>query len=301
MELVKSRVEFNEVEHTYTLDGKQLRGITGILHEYICPGKYDGIPQATLAAAAARGHEIHSQCQMIIDGFGYANPAPEVKAFFDTPLVTSFIAAEYLVSDEQNFASSIDIVDDDLNLYDIKTTSTLDKEYLSWQLSIYAYLFEKQNPTLKVKGLYGAHLRDGAAIIVPIERIDDAIVADLLSAAADGLPWANPLKEVGESLMQGAANDLARLADIETAIADIEAKAKAYAAERDQLKDGLLALMQQNGVKTFETDRLKLSVREASTRTTLDSAAVKKDLPEVFEKYAKTSPVKASLTIKIKE
>ena len=140
-ELIESRVVFDEIEHTYTLDGKRLSGITGILHKYICPDKYTGISEETLNKAAERGHEIHSQVQMIVDGFGYANQAPEVEAFFDTMKGTYFIAAEYLVSDNHHFASSIDIVDSELNLYDIKTTSVLDTEYLSWQLSMLLVLY----------------------------------------------------------------------------------------------------------------------------------------------------------------
>ena len=302
-DLIKSKVVFDELEHTYTLDNKPLSGITSVIHTYICPDKYKGISQRTLDAAAEHGHEIHNQVQMIVDGFGYANPALSVRDFFfwANKEKIEFIASEYLVSDEQHFASSIDIIDSDLNLYDVKTTSTLDREYLSWQLSIYAYLFERQNPKLKVKELFGVHLRDGKARVIRVDRIDDAIIADLLCAAADGLPWSNPFKQFDMTLLEPKTKDLARLAEVETAIADIEAKVKAYEEERDRLKAGLLDLMLENNVKSFETERLKLSVREASTRTTLDGTALKKDMPQVYQQYTKTSPVKASLTIKIKE
>ena len=62
-------VVFDEERHTYTLNGKPLMGITGILHKYIFPDKYSNIPQAILDRAAERGHEIHRQVQMWIEGF----------------------------------------------------------------------------------------------------------------------------------------------------------------------------------------------------------------------------------------
>ena len=301
-ELIRSRVDFQEESHTYTLDGKQLSGITGIIHRYICPEKYKGIPQRTLDAAAERGHDIHSQVQMIISGFGFAKPHPCVSDFMQWAADNNigFIASEYLVSDEHHFASAIDIIDSDLNLYDIKTTSTLDREYLSWQLSIYAHLFELQNPTLKVRELYGAHLRNGKARVIRVNRIDDAIIADLLSAAADNLPWANPLEKLDDTRMRDQSAELARLAEVEEAIADIERKAQSYAEEREKLRAGLLDIMLARGLKTYKTDRLTLTAKEATTRATLDSTAIKRDLPEVYERYVKQSPVKASLTIKIK-
>ena len=85
-----------------------------------------------------------------------------------TPLVN-----EYLVSDAMSYASSIDIIFDDLTLADIKTTSRLDMEYLSWQLSIYAHLFEMQNPGLKVPRLLAIWLpkpRYGRSMLVDVQR-----------------------------------------------------------------------------------------------------------------------------------
>ena len=53
-------------------------------------------------------------------------------------------------------------------------------EYLSWQLSCYAFLFEKQNPTLKVEGLLGNWFRDSKCKQWVIERKDDSLIAQLL-------------------------------------------------------------------------------------------------------------------------
>ncbi len=67
-----------------------------------------------------------------------------------------------------------------ISLGDIKTTASLDREYLSWQLSIYAYLFELQNPLIKVDKLFGIWLRGNKSELVEIERKPDAEVKRLL-------------------------------------------------------------------------------------------------------------------------
>ena len=298
--LTKCPVEFDELAHTYTLDGKQLSGITGIIKDYLFPDMYKGVHERTLEAAAERGSSVHSQVQMIINGFPPARTDRSVEAFFDKMQGTEFIASEYLVSDLHHFASSIDIVDSRLNLYDIKTTDKLNREYLSWQLSIYAYLFELQNPDLKAGALYGCHLRDGKANVIQVERINSEIIADFLCAAADNLPWSNPLERIDDTLLKDQATQLARLAEIEDYLADFKARAKAMEDEKAKLTEGLLDIMEQRNVKTYKTDRLTLTRIDAHTSPKFDSTTFKKDYPQMYERYVKESNVKRSLRIAIK-
>lgn len=63
------------------------------------------------------------------------------------------------------------------------------------------------------------------------------------------------------------------------------------------IKDG----MEQNGVKKFENDFIAITYVAPTTRTTLDSAKIRIEQPEMFEKYSKQSDVKSSVRIKIKE
>lgn len=160
IKLFKSDVVFNEIDHTYTYLGTQLTGVTAMLSRTIFKGKYGGIPKNVLAKAADYGHNIHEQIE-IVDSMGVTSDTPAVQDYLRIRQENGLIpvANEYLISDEEYMASSIDVlygVEDCptlVDLTDIKTTSKLDMEYLSWQLSIYAYLFERQNPHLKVRRL----------------------------------------------------------------------------------------------------------------------------------------------------
>mgnify|MGYP003319148010 CR=1 FL=1 len=46
--LVKSGALFDSEHHTYTLDGKQLSGITSLLDRQLFKDKYSGIPKEVL-------------------------------------------------------------------------------------------------------------------------------------------------------------------------------------------------------------------------------------------------------------
>lgn len=160
MKLAKSGVVFNEIEHTYTYLGSRLTGVTSLLSRTIFRDKYSGIPKEVLAKAADYGHNIHEQIE-IVDSMGVTSDTPAVQDYLRIRQENGLIpiANEHLISDEEYMASSIDVIygvegsDVYVDITDVKTTSKLDMEYLSWQLSIYAYLFERQNPHLRVRRL----------------------------------------------------------------------------------------------------------------------------------------------------
>ena len=299
--LNQSPVHFDELAHTYTTaEGKQLSGITWILEKYITPEKYSDVPECVLEAAAERGHRIHSQVQMIVEGFPIAAPAPEVDDFFNKMVGTEFIAAEYLVSDLTRFASAVDIIDSELNLYDIKTTNKLDVESLRWQLSIYAYLFEQQNPTLKVNELRAVWLREAKCKrVVKVERVPDELVVDLLNAAADNLPWSNPY--VNYDTLENHTGELAMVAKMESTIAELEANLKKAKADKEALIDGLKPLFKANNVKTFDTGNVRFTYIPESEAEVIDTARLKAERPDVAAEYIKRQKRKDSMRITIKQ
>ena len=152
--LNKSSVSFDENSHTYHLDGVALSGITGMIKKHLFPDKYKDVPEETLNNAKDRGSVIHKLCELV-DDLGIKDDREEVKNYIKLKEKYSmeYVCSEYLVSDNKHFATCIDKVfksDNGYDLVDIKTTYTLDKEYLSWQLSINAFFFELQNPGVKV-------------------------------------------------------------------------------------------------------------------------------------------------------
>lgn len=105
--------------------------------------------------------------------------------------------------------------------------------------------------------------------------------------------------------------------DEKTALQEFEKDANALAImqqisaiskQKKELEDkekgvraALEAAMGQFGIKSFENDILKVTYVAPTIKTTIDSKALKKDHPNVYEKYAKVSNVKASVRITVKE
>lgn len=65
------------------------------------------------------------------------------------------------------------------------------------------------------------------------------------------------------------------------------------------LKDGLMKAMQETGIKKFIIDGLSATIKEGSSRTTIDTKRLKEECPEIYETYSKTTEVKSSLILTI--
>ena len=290
-------VQFNEEQHTYTLKGRVLSGITGIVRKYICPDKYNDVPQAVLERAAAKGTDIHKQCELSVVGFCPAELSKDLAAFKDATKDIEFAAVEYLVTDGQHFASAIDLVGSDCILYDIKTTAKLDMEYLSWQLSIYAVLFEQQTGK-KVPSLGAIYVRDGECKVVPVKRQADADVLALLDAAAKCKEWQKPSTDTDPIFSEDVMADLHKTQELITAK---EKEVEELKKHRDEIVQPMVEKMAADGVKTYAGCGVKLSVRAASQRESIDTKRLKEELPDIWGKYAKVTQVAAGYTIKLDE
>ena len=292
--LNKSQVVFNELDHTYTLDGKSLSGVTSILNRQLFADKYSGISDEVLNKAAEYGKGIHESIELY-DSLGIGEDEDAVKAYIKLCQKEGLtrLDNEYLISDNDYVASSIDVVFDDCSLADIKTTSHLDEEYVSWQLSIYAYLFEKQNPDLQANRLLAIWIpkaRYGKPKVVEVSRKPVSEVIRLIEADKAGQQY---VPSVASSTEITIANEVIQ------EVIRIERELKELKDKQTELREGLLKQMQDHNIKSFKTDGLSLTRKLATTKTSLDSKMLQEKYPEIYNECLKTSEVKESLLIKI--
>ena len=66
-----------------------------------------------------------------------------------------------------------------------------------------------------------------------------------------------------------------------------------------EVKEKLKEAMEQNNVVKLDLGRLKVSYRNASTRTTVDSKRLQTELPDIYEEYLKTNNVSSSISISV--
>ena len=77
-------------------------------------------------------------------------------------------------------------------------------------------------------------------------------------------------------------------------------QAKSIKEQQERLKEDLLNAMETHGVKKWDNEVMTVTYTAPTTRTSIDSSKLKKELPDVFSKYSKTSNVKSSIRIKLK-
>ena len=291
--LTKPSVVFNKESHTYYLDGKQLSGITSLLERKLFATKYAGVDEETLHKAAEYGSNVHEQ--IAEDDGADEFVLDEVLSY--RKIITAHnlkpIAHEYLVTDSDKYASAIDLVleneDGTVDLADIKTTYKLDKDYVSWQLSIYAYLFELCNPGVKVNNLYGLWLRDDKSSYEKVYRHDKDEVLRLLADDTEDcfLPDAPKMP----------ADIVEMASQLEEYFTILKRCEKKYKEQEKEFKTRLTKLMGEAGIYNISIGGLKISYVKGYTKSSLDSTRLKKEMPEIVEKYSKTTNV--SPTIKI--
>lgn len=239
---------------------------------------------------------------------------------------------EYTVSDEKQYASQIDNVwiskeTQGIWLFDTKTNN-IDlypkcgyfnprffrngkealKEYLSWQLSIYAYLFELQNPGIKVEGLGCNWLRKDDHAMWIIERKSDELVKELLSSECresdNGFVYYHPNLEVFgiTGQLTPVEETLPILPeDVIAYMVDLNARKKEIDMQMEEAKTALRRAMTAHNVTKCDLGMFTATLSAPSKAKTLDTARLKKEKPEIYNQYIVEKERKESLTIKFRE
>ena len=287
-DLITSPIGFDPEAHEYILVGEDFSstaysGVTSILKQVLFPHKYKDVDADVLERAAVRGTRIHELCQA-------SDTIPTDRREGDEQYIAevtnyellkksndiTMIANEYLVSrDDWGIASQIDCVDSEGNLYDIKTTYRLDTEYVSWQLSFYAEMYEAQNPTLKAGKLYAIWLRGTESKLVEVPRKTPEQIEQVIKA------W-----QAGETLTTAAGDDIDRLVAIEEQIAILKDSLSELETKRTQALEPIQAKMIEDGVKSVDNPRIKITLVADSTSTRFDSKRFKADHSDLFSQYS---------------
>lgn len=159
-------LEYFDDSHTYLCDCIPVPSITQCL-KIKFSNKYAGIDEQTLKRASVAGTEVHKAIEEYCKE-GTESEFPEVRNFKFLKKQYKFEVLENEVPvilfdvDEPIFAGRLDLVldmDGDTVLADIKRTSTLDKEYLTYQLNLYRIAYQ-QCYGIQISGLKGIHLRE---------------------------------------------------------------------------------------------------------------------------------------------
>jgi len=302
--LQQSPVTFRSDDHTYWLGDKELKGVTSTLVNRAYPDTYkkpdiytDEQWEEVLANAAAKGSNMHETIELH-DELGVVSDLPELQSYIRIKQENGLtvLATEYVVSDESHYATAVDKVmmkpDGSIILVDFKRTYQLHIDNVTVQQSICKRFFEKQNPGLKVAGIYVMWLRDDKSRFEELTPWADEALDALIDADIKGEDF-DIAKTYGDLPMQ--------FASVENEVARLEKQVKELQERQKTLKEGLYSLMEEAGVKSWTGSKVRLTRVLPTKKTTFDSKGFKEKHPDLFKEFSKETVSAGSLRITVIE
>ena len=291
MKLNDSKIRFVAKTHQYFLGDKELKGVTGAISRRIFPDKYKYVDPEVIVQAAKRGSYIHQMCEMV-DELGVTPDCLEAKNYINLKEKYNLqpIAREYLITDGEHYASAIDAVyevEGGVVLNDLKTTYKLDKEYISWQLSIYKYFFELLNPDIEVKGLTATWLKGDIAEYVDIKEKSREQVLELLRCDINDEEF-----KIEDSTPEFIRSRVEALVLLKTRINELQTQFDALKAE---VEDG----MRSGNYDTIKTDSITFSLTKDSKTKSFDSKKFQQEHSELYNNYLTEKTKKGFLTLRL--
>jgi len=184
-EIYGHTLEYYDDEHLYLVDGVIVPSITTILKTKF-GRKYDHVTEATLKRASEQGTAVHEAIEAYCRN-GAESDRPEVRNFKFLQKQYGFEVLEnetpviLFYDDKPISAGRLDMVikiGDAIGGADIKRTSTLDKDYLAYQLNLYRIAY-RQCYGVEWEFLRGIHLRENVRKFVTIP-ISEKLAWDLI-------------------------------------------------------------------------------------------------------------------------
>ena len=186
IEIKGHTLEYIDESHTYLVDGLIVPSITQIL-KFKFNKKYDGIPKGTLQRASELGTQMHE----VIQNYEEQGTESNIKELRNYKFLKKQYKWECLANEVPVIlwhegdiigAGRLDMVmelDGQKGLADLKRTSTLDKEYLGYQLNLYRLAYQ-QSYGEEIEFLRGIHLREDVRKFVKIP-INETLTEKLIN------------------------------------------------------------------------------------------------------------------------
>lgn len=298
------KIFFEPLSHTYLMGDKELIGVTSLMKKHGLSPDYSGIPEKVLNKAAEEGTAIHKEIEDYDNGISVLRtPLIEEYTKLCQENGLKFVCNEYLVSDNELVASSIDCVYDTeigIALVDIKSTNKVHTRPLQWQLGIYKVLFERQTG-LKVTKCYCLHIdRKTREIkgLIPIEPVTEAEVDNLIFAEKDGRVFFDYYEEQSAEIVLTDAELVAYVGQ-QQEIAELKERLKKVEETLKGLDKRVLDYMLEHNLESLEGGGGVFKVKKAYERASIDTDRLKRMQPGIYEQYKKTVTVAPSISFKL--
>ena len=293
--LINSALKFDEKTHTYTFNGNKLISVTQLLSKHHLSPDYSGVNPDLLKTSAEYGNMVHKEIEEWIKHGTFTNNSLELQSFINWLDNSGYeiIDCEYLVCNDI-IGGKVDLLlrhkeSDVYVIVDIKTTSVVHQESVSWQVSLYNHFDDE----IALLGMCLHFLKDGSLEIVsaPLKKPKD--IEKLIECERNG--------ELFQYELDNLNNALVDLSKVESLIANYKNLIKQAEEEQKLIYSQVRMEMESRNIKTLDLPNMKITIVEDSSRETLDSKLLKQEQPDIYEKYKKITQVKGNLKVTLKK
>lgn len=280
----------------YWLGDKKLIRTTELLSKHKLSPNYSQVPEWILENAREKGNYEHKLIELAVKGQAKTTDlsdfATQAVDLLEQHKIT-VVGSEYRVHND-DIAGTIDLIglkNDKQIIIDVKTTSKLHTEAVSWQNSIYAHLLGN------VSEIYVLwfNKETNKAELIQLEFVETQKILRLLECEKNGELYTELELLVGKDFYNQFVIELKELDNIENYIKDLQ---KVVDFRKEQLKE----VMKENSIKSIDNDDLKITYVAPQVRTTYDYKKYLADNDlEIGEEYKKETNVKESLRITLKK
>lgn len=294
-------LKFNKEQHLYTLNDKPLISVTQLMQKLGLAPDYSRVNPDLLKKTAQYGTIVHEEIEHYIKyrEIGITIELQEFIKYISKNKV-EVLESEYMVHNDI-VAGTIDLILSKNNkpiIADIKTTTQVHYDAVSWQLSIYLYLMLEMRANhgkwVKYDEFTGQCLhftRDKELEVIEIPLKPETTVKELIdSVRANSDYQIKPFSDY----------QLSEIEEAQTKLIQLEELRKALNEEMDGIKEELRCQMEKIGIKEWENDAMKITLVKESVRTSLDTKAIKEEHPRIYKKYLKETKVKSSVKITLR-
>ena len=310
------KIEMEENTHTYIVDGDVASiSITELLRKHKLSPNYKGVSKKKLEQSSQEGKIVHKDLEDFLNVAGYEPKTKQGQSFkewykanIDCATAEQKVAYNYKGIIIAGTADVLGFLKDGTAFVgDHKNTATFHREYVSWQVSLLDYFFRKlggekiNGKKINWKGaknFYCFHYNKDTGEMTPIEleQVPDIEIERLLECGFN-----NEMYERRELVIEPELK--AKFLEAERVLAQIEIQHKQAEATAKELRQTICDLCEQQKVYSWESPsgRVKVSYCAPMEKIIVDSAKLKREYPQVWERCQKLTKQKSYVKVKIKQ
>lgn len=309
------RIDFNEKEHIYSLNGNIANiSVTELLRKHGLAPNYSGVSEKVLKLSAEVGKAVHKDLELVFNEANYEPKTIQGENF--AKWVGENLqcgVGEQMLGYEKNgwaLCGTADVMaiakDGALIIGDHKNTSSFNKEYVSWQVSLLDYMARKlgksklNGQALNWKGatrFYCFHYdKDtGDLDVKDLEKVPDSEIEKLIECELKGEIYQRPVLVIDAELQE-------KVIEAERELANIEFQYKQAKENADKMREALKKAFEEQNIKSWESPSglVKATYIEAQDKVSVDSKKLKQDYPTIYSNCLKNTHTKSYIKITIR-